>query len=722
MRSKIVLLVVAVSASMAGQMLVRPALAATCAAEPWTSSRSDDRTGVLGLLKDVPPDAKWVDLPEAKKAELQRHASNRLAAYRARWGAEALAAKERILFDCPTPEMRTAMDAYVRRAYADTGVPETFSLDDITGKALRNALVRTYLAVFATKRGSMAIGDGQASKHDWDGVSPFDSLLLPDKATNDALKAYAAAIVADLRAIDETTLAEGEKKLRQQLLFDMRALAQGAFDGDSFGGSDLETPCGLIGRRNSIITGYRVAQGRPKIFATDDEVLHEVNAMYLHGTDLKWLDRGTLASAMIQTSCGWHDDNVEKYVKPLNAEVAKGLVLLRKWWIERTSSHPAIAGKCTIFSALDRAAAWDAFSAVQGFNNDGTSSMETALVSLASYRERKIRQYRELAERAVRLVFPDDAVLTAVQRRHILDGLGRDSIFNRYPESIASALDSLNPAAGNAWKRAFETHVTFMGGHDSVRPDEEASIRAMYEEVKNWIARRETVSPARIAPLFPAITLIVNNRNNATASSSGELNMALGTRRSKIEYYATLLHELRHAVNYARARVAQDNAAVVMDSGAAVEGSGVAAELLLGDFLRDTMRDEATVVLSSLEYGKNDGRFIATTDATIRRYLRPDCSAAEDIDTIGYAKEIAVSYGLTGRLADTVAVRAHVGTQYLQYVIGSLPVIEDIAYLQDQIDPSGKAMVDTFLLFACGLNNPRRDEKYVVALRACMKL
>ena len=46
-----------------------------------------------------------------------------------------------------------------------------------------------------------------------------------------------------------------------------------------------------------IIGGYEANHGRPKIFATDDDVVREANALYLNNTPLKWLDVGTRASA-----------------------------------------------------------------------------------------------------------------------------------------------------------------------------------------------------------------------------------------------------------------------------------------------------------------------------------------------------------------------------------------------------------------------------------------
>jgi hypothetical protein len=49
-------------------------------------------------------------------------------------------------------------------------------------------------------------------------------------------------------------------------------------------------------------------------------------------------------------------------------------------------------------------------------------------------------------------------------------------------------------------------------------------------------------------------------------------------------------------------------------------------------------------------------------------------------------------------------------------------MLDAVAYLQSQIDPTGRHRIDPYVLFACGLNNPSREEAYVKALKACMKL
>lgn len=112
----------------------------------------------------------------------------------------------------------------------------------------------------------------------------------------------------------------------------------------------------------------------------------------------------------------------------------------------------------------------------------------------------------------------------------------------------------------------------------------------------------------------------------------------------------------------------------------------------------------------SLDYGIRDARFVGTTDATLQKYFRSDCSGETSPNTIEFTKRIAESYGLTGSKADTVALRVHIGTQYFQYISDGVQVLDEIAYLQQRIDPHKLHQIDPYVLFACGLNTPARTK------------
>jgi hypothetical protein len=265
----------------------------------------------------------------------------------------------------------------------------------------------------------------------------------------------------------------------------------------------------------------------------------------------------------------------------------------------------------------------------------------------------------------------------------------------------------------------------FIGGNytdGQPRADDTQQIKAMFEEVKSWVAQHYQGYPVEVAALFPRIDLEVTTKSNAfTENFTAKILIGVGTKRSKAEYYSWLLHELRHAVMYAWHAAAPDKSVVKDDEGPALEGSGVAVEdILLLPFLKDTLKSDTALALYVLQYGIRDARFAGTTAAILKRYLRTGCADSNEPNTIEYAKIIARSYGLTDELADTVAERSHAGTQYLQYIWSGLYMDKEIAYLQEQVDAGMTYRVDPYVLFACGLNTPRRDVGYINGLKKCM--
>jgi hypothetical protein len=112
-------------------------------------------------------------------------------------------------------------------------------------------------------------------------------------------------------------------------------------------------------------------------------------------------------------------------------------------------------------------------------------------------------------------------------------------------------------------------------------------------------------------------------------------------------------------------------------------------------------------------------RFTATTDATLKIYLRESCGSDEP-DTIAYAKEIVRNYGYNDESVLRLrSRRAHRSTQYLEYDYGLAMYADDLAYLQNGIGPTPR--VDAYLLQACGLPNPKKDKATIEDLTACIR-
>jgi hypothetical protein len=707
---------------------VSVASAQTCPEDSASKLSRNDGPGVLELIRDISIDAKWSDLPNQTRARLQQLADERLAVYRSKWNSDALMRKEGILLHCPTPNMKLEIDQYYRFMFK-AFIPPKFTLDDINNQALSDALVRAYLGAIAAGRAVLTYPNGLLPNLDWDGDSRFDSIRLPDKDAYEDIKSYNRKVVTALMKIDQSLLGDLEKKLKQYTLFVARSNAEGS-RGDSYGSDYLEQACDIAELNYDVLAGYEGDHRRPLIFKSDEDVLREVNALYLHNTQLKWFDIGTRASAFSYPGCATDRKRINTDIGSPDANlVAKGMILLNKWWKERAGELPA--QKCTIFSRQDRDRIWDAFSADQQFNNDNSTSMDTYRALLNDYNAEETAHYRKAAREALAQVFPTNEVLTLTQRERLeaaIDaGANYGAFFDQMPQLIDVTQGTTGGPAARLWNDTVAANVVFIGGNyyaeQPVRTDDNGRIKGMFEEVKSWIARQYVGYAIDVATLFPHIELEVTTQSNAfTENGTAKISIGVGTRRSKAEYYSWLLHELRHAVKYAWQANAPDKSLVKDDEGPANEGSGVAAEdLLLLPFLKETIRSDTAYVLYVLQYGIRDARFAGTTDATLKRYLRSSCSDSSEPDTIEYAKMIARGYGLTGDLADTVAERSHAGTQYLQYIWGGLYMLKEISYLQEQVDPGMTHRVDPYVLFACGLNTPRRDPEYIDALRKCMK-
>jgi len=681
---------------------------------------------ISSLLSQIPLTAKWKDVSVATQKRLADLADLRLMEFRRDWGAAALSRKEKVLIQCPTLAMEENEDHYYQTAYRNI-VPTSFSLRGIKNVALRDALVRNYLGSYAANRATVYYPDKIMPGTDWDGVSQFDSVRLPDPATYNAISSYNAKVRDELNSIRDDMLSYSEQQVKQYALYDARAHARGGFSGDGYGGFDMQSPCEAAQRDWDIDSGYSAEKGRPGMFKTDDSVLIEVNALFSDRMSLRWVDVGTVASATGYCNAIYPDDIKNDVGDPSSNEVAKALILMKSWWIDRLNLSNDSHNKCSIYTDADRNGIWDAFSADMHFNNDQSSSMLSENQQLEQFSKDKIASYHVLAKAALDHVFPDTSILSVGQRAKVDSAVDADDVIGNLFQTMPSKLDLAqglkNGAAAQYWSTIAAEKVVRIGGYtdgESIRPEDKVLVEGMFEEVKTWIALRYKDYPIDIASLYPTITISLNTSNNASTGPPGVIKFGIGTKRSKYEYYSLLIHELRHAVAFAWQRTAKDRSKVQYDLGTAVEGAAATSEdMLLQPFAHNVLKDDTALLLNELDYGIRDARYLGTTDATLQKYLRPGCTSGAD--TVEFAKKIAERYGLADKLADNAAVRAHAGTQYFQYVLGGMQITGELKYLQNKIDPTKSHVVDPYVLFACGMNTPQRSPEYLLALKSCMK-
>ena len=120
--------------------------------------------------------------------------------------------------------------------------------------------------------------------------------------------------------------------------------------------------------------------------------------------------------------------------------------------------------------------------------------------------------------------------------------------------------------------------------------------------------------------------------------------------------------------------------------------------------------------LAILKTEVDNVRFTATTDATLKIFLRESCNEDEP-DTVQFAKDIVRSYGYTDE--DVLRLRsrrAHRSTQYLQYEYGLRMYTVVLNHLQQVVGPETR--VDAYLLQACRISNPKQDQATADDLKA----
>ena len=214
-----------------------------------------------------------------------------------------------------------------------------------------------------------------------------------------------------------------------------------------------------------------------------------------------------------------------------------------------------------------------------------------------------------------------------------------------------------------------------------------------------------------IATLIPAEPIIVTTGQNQF-TVGGQVNLSLGTAWNLASFSSTLMHEIKHAID-------QNSHAAV--EGAAWEGAATSIERQVWPiFIEGAMAGQAALLPAArLKTEIDNVRFTATTDATLKIFLRESCGNDEP-DTIAYAEGIVRGYGYNDpEVLRLRSRRAHRSSQYLQYDYGLAMYTELLSFLQNGVGPAPR--VDAYLLQACGLPNPKKEQATIDDLGACIR-
>jgi hypothetical protein len=283
-------------------------------------------------------------------------------------------------------------------------------------------------------------------------------------------------------------------------------------------------------------------------------------------------------------------------------------------------------------------------------------------------------------------------------------------------ETLISALDAVTGSSAASAKvgDALAKQPKVGGGYspgDPVRASDRAQIVDMWNKARAFIKREYSGYRVDISALIPDEPIIVTTGQNQF-TVGGKVNLSLEGELPLSRLSSTILHEMKHAID-------QNSHAPV--EGAAWEGAATSIERQVWPiFIEEAMAGQGDILpMAILDTEFYNVRYTATTDATLKIFLRESCNKDEP-DTIAYAKEIVRGYGYNDNSTLHLrSQRAHRSTQYIQYDYGLKIYADLLSYLQNSVGP--KPRVDAYLLQACGLPNPKKDNATVDDLKACIR-
>ena len=648
------------------------------------------------LLARVPDGATWQDLAPDLRADLERRASVVLARDRLSWGLTGLQEKLTFLSSTPTSAMTENIDRVLSVTFAST-LPGGFRMArDIESADLRHNLLRLYLGI-TDDRGYMLYNHPEF--RGWDGM-PVKELQLLDHEHLAAMASWYRQTEDGLRQIPDGKLTPLEKALRAKSYFATRA------------GKYFDRPAvALSGSMNYAAFYSLPVEQRP--FASDAELLDAYNASMF--SEFREVNMGTLDAFLFDHESEFNPTVLEQ--QGMSDALAKGVLRLGGLYRSRVQARPDKGRRCTIFSPAERQANWDAFTAQQISNADGSETLEAYARRFEDLAAQRRTSMQALGRLTVERLFPDGSPdLSREQRMRVIDELSRETRPAMMMATLQAALDTVT-GTDAASRRVMEAvaKLPSVGGAyspgDAVRAADKAQILEMWNRVRAFIKREYGGYRVDIAALIPAEPTIAPTGQSQSALG-GQVFLSLGDPTTLASLSSTLMHEIKHAID-------QNSHAAV--EGSAWEGAATSVERQLWPlFIAEAMAgQEALLPVARIVTEIDNVRFAATTDATLRIFLRESCDG-DAPDTIAYAEGIVRSYGYSDETVLRLrSRRAHSSWQYLEYDYGYAMYAELLKYLQDGVGP--KTRVDAYLLQACGLPSPNKDEAAVESLKACIR-
>jgi hypothetical protein len=675
------------------------------------SSSSEDElrgaTSMISLLAQVPAGTAWKDVKPSIRARLARNAEAFYAKQRHDWGVRGLDEKEERILDAPTAAITTNFDLILKFVLSPD-IPETFTPStDITNPELAKQMRRFYLAYIASNRHQL-LTKNPAFK-DWDGGDVTDLSSVYEPSVTEAFNSYAGDVEKKILALPASSLTAVEAALIRKAAFTARAIRTNRFN---YTGTAPEKLYDLM--------SYYPATPKAHIFKDDEDFLLTMNAVTFG--KLAFMNVGTV------DAFNWDYDGLVDpgYMQELGLDPAsvagKSFLTLAGWWKERVNAHADADKKCTIYSKADRRDIWDNFTARQRTNADGSETFENYGASYDTTVAARLVELKAVATGAVDAAFDATSPLvTPAQKADVLAAIQAETRPAAVLETIYAALDRVTggTAASTALKAEF-ANLEMVGGYaagEAIRPADVATVNAMWAEVKAYLASQYGGLTVDISALAPA-TLVVTTGSASTAASTPSgpvINIGLKTKKSKVTLYSTLLHEGKHAIDFASHASVQ---------GSAWEGAAVLVETMvlpkLLDQVMSTPDAKRRIPFYRLGEKIDSVKLTSTTDATLKVFLRSSCGNGQP-DSIAFAKGIVKSYGYTDEPTLIArSQRAHFGSQYLEYEYGQVQYAGIVSWFQGQIGSA--RTIDPYVLQGCGMPSPARDAAAVAKLKTCLGL
>jgi len=382
---------------------------------------------------------------------------------------------------------------------------------DVENADLKRLLIGIYLVITDT-RGYML--NNHPDFKGWDGM-PVKELQLIDHEHVKAMAMWQRQTEDGLRRLPDNKLNPVEKALRAKSYFTTRA------------GKYFDRPAVATNGSMSYYRFYSFpAEQRP--FSSDAALLEAYNASMF--AKFREVNMGTLDAFMFDYESEFKQALLKQ--QGMSDALANSVLKLGDLYRTRTQALPEKSKRCTIFSPSQRTANWDAFTARQISNADGSETMQSYAKLYEDIAAQRVATMQALGRLTLERLFPDGSPdLTAEQRMRVTDKLLHETRPAMMMDTLISALDEVTGtgAASTKVKDAIANQPTVGGGYSAgqpVRDTDKTQILDMWNKIRAFIKREYSGYRVDIATLIPAEPTIVTT-GEGQFTIGGQVNLSL---------------------------------------------------------------------------------------------------------------------------------------------------------------------------------------------------